>query len=84
MMWGAFAQVFNQRLNDEWHLETTIGTSHPGSSSYALDTPLGVEYHAASGHLFVADSGNQRVQVLVRCYLLFTNNQNDAFFVHSF
>lgn len=56
-------QIFTKRHEDEWELLSTIGSGQAGKSSYALDTPKGVEFDASTARLYVADSGNRRVQV---------------------
>jgi hypothetical protein len=40
-----------------------VGGGGAGSGEYRLNNPLGVEYDAAARRLYVADSGNGRVQV---------------------
>lgn len=49
---------------------TQVGGGGAGSGEYRLNNPLGVEYDAAARRLYVADSGNGRVQVYVgiRCW----------------
>ena len=63
-----------QKLTFEGHCVKSVGSSETGNGPLQFNTPIGITVHPTTGQIFIADTGNHRIQVL----------NNDLTYSHSF
>ena len=53
-----------QKLTFEGDCVKSVGSSETGNGPLQFDIPLGITVHPTTGQIFIADTGNHRIQVL--------------------
>ena len=53
-----------QKLTFEGHCVKSVGSSKTGNGPLQFDIPRGITVHPTTGQIFIADTGNHRIQVL--------------------